>query len=334
MAATLADVASRAGVSRQTVSNTINSPGIVNERTRSRVLAVIDELDYRPNEQARRLRMQTSHTIGIRLDPMQHAVHGVLLDRFLHAVTDQAASRGRHILVFTSDEAEGEVTEIRALAKRSLADEFIITSTHHNDTRVTALTATGTPFVAFGRPWDASTPDHAWVDVDGSAGTREAVEALVAAGAERVGFLGWPAGSGAGDDRRSGWQQAVEATGGDTTLQQSVEDDPAEAAAGAAALIDSGVDSIVCASDTLAAGAIGVLMTRDASMPVVGFDNTALAVGLGFSSVDQNLSDVAAAVLDVMPEPRATTFDHRLILPSLAARTNPRWGLDSLHHSS
>ncbi|MFM2475503.1 type 1 periplasmic-binding domain-containing protein, partial [Burkholderia cenocepacia] len=127
-------------------------------------------------------------------------------------VTEQAADLDRHVLVFTADGADAEVAQIRSLAQRSLADAFVLTSTDHRDRRIDALAEAGIPFVAFGRPWDEGGADHAWVDVDGRAGTREATEACLEVG-ERVAFLGWPEGSGAGDERRGGWRDAMTAAG-------------------------------------------------------------------------------------------------------------------------
>ena len=95
----------------------------------------------------------------------------------------------------------------------------------------------GVPFVTFGRPWgtprDPATAigselppgprpathslagdQHSWVDVDGAAGTRAAVDALAADGHRRIAFLGWPSGSGAGDDRRAGWRAGARSTHG------------------------------------------------------------------------------------------------------------------------
>jgi predicted RNA-binding Zn ribbon-like protein len=54
-AATLVDVAARAGVSMKTVSNVLSGAVPVSPRTRARVVAAIDELDYRPNAAAREL---------------------------------------------------------------------------------------------------------------------------------------------------------------------------------------------------------------------------------------------------------------------------------------
>ena len=56
MPATLRDVADRANVSVRTVSNVVSGYEHVSEKMRSRVLAAIAELDYRPNLVARTLR--------------------------------------------------------------------------------------------------------------------------------------------------------------------------------------------------------------------------------------------------------------------------------------
>ena len=53
--ARIEDVAARAGVSVGTVSNVLNRPEAVAGKTRERVLAVIAELGYLPNEAARSL---------------------------------------------------------------------------------------------------------------------------------------------------------------------------------------------------------------------------------------------------------------------------------------
>ena len=61
---TLADVAERAGVSRQTVSNAINNPDLLRADTLARVQEAIEELGYSPNRAARNLRTRASHLIG------------------------------------------------------------------------------------------------------------------------------------------------------------------------------------------------------------------------------------------------------------------------------
>lgn len=59
------DVAAAAGVSAQTVSRVLNEHPNVQESTRRRVLAVVDELGYRRNNTARALVTGRSKTIGV-----------------------------------------------------------------------------------------------------------------------------------------------------------------------------------------------------------------------------------------------------------------------------
>ena len=58
------DVALRAGVSLGTVSNVLNRPEVVTERTRLRVLAAIAELGFVRNDSARQLRAGRSRTLA------------------------------------------------------------------------------------------------------------------------------------------------------------------------------------------------------------------------------------------------------------------------------
>lgn len=59
------DVSNRAKVSIATVSRVINGNPNVSEKTRERVLSVIDELGYKPNVFARGLGLNTMQTVGI-----------------------------------------------------------------------------------------------------------------------------------------------------------------------------------------------------------------------------------------------------------------------------
>ena len=54
--ATIYDVAREAGVSLATVSRVINGSSVVREKTKEKVMRVIDELNFKPNQIARVLR--------------------------------------------------------------------------------------------------------------------------------------------------------------------------------------------------------------------------------------------------------------------------------------
>ncbi|MEN2736215.1 LacI family DNA-binding transcriptional regulator [Microbacterium sp. X-17] len=331
---TVSDVADAAGVSRQTVSNVLNTPAIVRPETRERVEEAIRSLGYRPHASARRLRTQKSSTIGIRLDPMtRDGISGSVLDRFLHALTEQADRKGLRVLLFTADGPEDEIEQFRRLSDGADVDAFVLTSTFHGDPRTEWLIEHGQSFVTFGRPWgidDMTDPLHLWVDVDGRSGLREATDHFLARGLRRIGYLGWPAGSGTGDDRRAGWLEAMgEAHAVDAatlaTLEEASEDGVtfgAEAMRTLAARAD--VEAVVCASDSLA---LGALTATGGRIPVIGYDDTPVAASLGFSSVRQPLDEVAAGVLELLTgahggRARSSVDDprHRLVTPQLVVR--------------
>ena len=304
---TVEDVARVANVSRQTVSNVLNSPSIVKEATRLRVQDAIRQLGYRPHASARRLRTQKSSTIGIRLEPVRNGISGSVLDTFLHALTEQADSRGMRVLLFTADSTDGEIEQIRRLRDGADVDAFVLTSTAYADPRVDWLIENSVPFATFGRPWgadDVADPRHRWVDVDGRAGVRDATSHLIAGGLSRIGYIGWSAESGAGHDRRRGWSDAMGAEKLDATGLDISTDDTVGAGSAAAEWLlrsDRSVEALVCASDTLALGArLAASGLGKEDLPIVGFDNTPVAAAIGLSSIQQPLEAVAAGILELL----------------------------------
>lgn len=323
---TVVDVARVAGVSRQTVSNVLNSPDIVRPATRERVRTAIDSLGYHPHASARRLRTHKSSTIGIRLDPMHDGISGSILDRFLHALTEQADALDLRVLLFTATSPEDEINQFSKLADASDVDAFVLTSTFYGDPRTEWLVRQGQSFVMFGRPWgvdDMEDPRYPWVDVDGRAGVRAATEALVERGFTRIGFLGWPQGSGTGDERAGGWISAMTEAGlGENLapLREASADTVSDARLAAARLQKRvpDLEAVVAASDSLALGAL--VQIRDA-LPVIGFDNTPVSAAMGFSSVDQQLDKVAEAVLALLTDTGGDVLRHRLVIPELITRS-------------
>lgn len=59
------DIAARANVSTATVSYVLNGTRNVRPKTRERVLAVIEELNYKPNDIAKSLKRRRTDTIGV-----------------------------------------------------------------------------------------------------------------------------------------------------------------------------------------------------------------------------------------------------------------------------
>lgn len=336
---TLVSLAADLGVSRQTVSNVVNAPHLVKPSTRARVLAAIEESGYRPSSAARQLRTRRSMNLGMRLLPTADGINGSILDRFLHALTESAQEQGYRLTLFCADSDEGEITRYQELLQVADLDGFVLTGTHYGDSRARWLLEHGIPFAAFGRPWstseDPSSSAHAWVDIDGGAGTLEATRMLLEQGHTQIGFIGWPKGSGAGDDRRSGWRAAMEDAVGRPSepaldsLAVETEDGVASGSAAAQSLIAAGATALVCASDSLALGALGTLRQLRPDSPegaVVGFDDTPVAAAVGLSSVAQPVEEAARRIVGILthtlsgPADGARPEQHVLLAPSLVQR--------------
>lgn len=325
--ATLDSVAALAGVSKQTVSNVLNSPQLVRAETASRVTAAIAELDYRPHRAAQQLRTRRSRVLGLRVETNYG---DAVFDRFLHALTAATNVLDYRLMLYTADSDAEEITAYGDLLDRWDVDGFILTGTHPGDRRTAHLADAGIPCVTFGRPWDES-GHHAWVDVDGAAGTRTATEHLIERGHHRIGFLGWPAGSGVGDNRLSGWAEAMRAAGHPLPEPSRAVNDVAHGRSAAAELLDRAAPTaVVCASDVLGLGVMAEIAARGGKVgydvAVVGFDDTDIGQVSGLSSLTQPLVDVAAhsarmiaALLDGSAPPAA---EQLLLAPTLVVRSS------------
>ncbi len=335
--ATLEDVAARAEVSRQTVSNVINSPGIVRPATRDRVLAAIAALDYRPNVAARSLVTRRSRVLGFAVPPSTRGTRYAVGSAFLHALTEAAQDEGYRIMLFSAGTDADEIAQYTDLLDGADLDGFVLANTHHGDPRTAWLTERGVPFVTFGRPWGDPDAPHHWVDVDGAAGTRAAVAHLAAAGHRRIGFVGWPAGSGVGDDRRAGWAEAMTALGAraedlnhwQTVARESVEDAMAPVTE---LLLTETPTALVCVSDTVAVAALMARRELDLPVAVVGFDDAPVAEPLGLTSLRQPLAEAATRCLDLVLRPERDEPHEVLLAPDLIVRPSSTATPAALRH--
>lgn len=331
---TMASIGRSAGVSRQTVWNVLHSPERVSPATRERVEAAIREHRYRPNRVARSLRTRSAHLLGYCVARRTGDELYAVQDRFLHAISAAAEDRGYHVLLFTAP--EGDLDGYAELLAEAAVDGFVLSDTGVGDPRQRWLSERGVPFAAFGRSW-AGIEYGSWVDIDNAAGTDAATEHLHAGGHRRIAFLGWPEGSGVGDDRVAGWRRACGRHGLAADLIARCENDSGAARGCAAALLDAAdpPTALVCASDVLALGALTEIQARGLrpgrDVGVVGFDNAAFArlPGIELSSLDQPIEEAGRAVvrllLDALSDaPREAGADpHRLLLePSLRVRSS------------
>lgn len=328
---TLESVAQRARVSRQTVSNVINSPELVRPKTRERVEQAITALRYRPHQGARSLRTQRSRLLGVRMEPFVDGVNGSVLDRFIHALAESADRIGYRTLIYTATDDAAEINAYQDLLAAYELDAFVLTSTHQGDLRTGWLQQRAVPFVTFGRPWGSESA-HSWVDVDGASGTAEVTRRLIRRGHRRIAFVGWPVGSEVGDDRRRGWSDTLTSAGlSPSGLSAHVEDDDHSGRQAVDRLLGThpAPTAFVCASDSLALGALRALgergLTAGPDLAVIGFDDTAAAAAVGLSTVAQPLVTAAQLcmqiLVDALEGPPDQPVQRRPLAPTVIVRT-------------
>ena len=113
--ATIKDVARVAGVSIATVSRVVNKGPKVGQKTRDKVLAVMHELGYTPNANARALVTQKSTTIGLVIPDLSDPFFAALAS----GVDQIAKERNIQLLISTSSmSAESEKQAIDLLVER------------------------------------------------------------------------------------------------------------------------------------------------------------------------------------------------------------------------
>ncbi|MEK5326161.1 LacI family DNA-binding transcriptional regulator [Aeribacillus sp. FSL M8-0254] len=105
MSYTILDIASRAGVSKSTVSRVISGKGFASQEAREKVLKAIEELQYKPNAVARAMVSQRTNNIGVIIYRQHypiasHPFYGKILDAIL------MKAKNLHYSVFVTTDKE------------------------------------------------------------------------------------------------------------------------------------------------------------------------------------------------------------------------------------
>lgn len=111
------DIAKTAGVAVSTVSRVLNQHPDVKEDTRTKVLSVMEELNYIPNNSARNLKRSTSNNIGV----MIKGRHNPFFSKMVESIEEKIAENGYSmILHYTTDEANDIESAIELIKEKRL----------------------------------------------------------------------------------------------------------------------------------------------------------------------------------------------------------------------
>ena len=122
-AATIKDVAQRAGCGVATVSRVLNSTGPASEKMRKKVFAAVKELDFHFSEVGRSLQSSTTRTIGCVVPSIENPVYADAVQGAQEVFLDAGYQM---LLVCTNYNAEMETHAIRTLIAKQV-DGIILT---------------------------------------------------------------------------------------------------------------------------------------------------------------------------------------------------------------
>lgn len=260
---TINEIAKMAGVSRTTVSRYLNN-GYVSKEKAERIREVIDQTGYRPSRQAQMLRTKQTHLIAVILPK----INSDSISREVSGISTALARTGYElILANTNNHESEELKYLRLFAADQSVDGIILIGTILTQEHIRLISSLNLPIVVLGQKTDAC----ACVFYDDYNASKKLTEHLCRTGKE-IGFIGvTDRDKAAGEARRHGFQDALKEAGFHISKQNMIRCDFA---------IDSGyeacrkllkanpsIDSLFCATDNIAIGAMLYLREIGRSIP-------------------------------------------------------------------
>jgi len=141
---TIDEVAKKAGVSKTSISRYLNGRyEFLSEETRERIRKVIEELNYRPNRVAQRLKSKNSQMIGCLISDIANPFSSIIV-KGINSVCVEAGYE--LLLVDSGDDPLRERMGIRDLLENQV-DGLIVNTTGKNDEYLLSLHEQGVPLV-------------------------------------------------------------------------------------------------------------------------------------------------------------------------------------------
>ena len=276
MAATIREVADRAGVSPSTVSRAFTRPEMVDTATRDRVLDVAGRLGYQPSASARSLRTGRTGAIGVLVPDLANP----FFPELVRGAQRRARELGHPVLLADSGEdPDAELGLVRTLAQN--VDGLVLCSPRMSDAAL-AEAARLRPVVLVNRAAPgspaATVPP---VLIDNAGGIEQALRHLRALGHHRVGFVAATETSRSHAQRLDAFRTRTPAHGlAGIVLGPYPPTVEGGAAAGDDVLL-ADVTAVVVANDVMAAGLVARLSRLGLALPerlsIVGFDDIAIS---------------------------------------------------------
>lgn len=274
--ATIYDVAQLAGVSPASVSKVLNDRPNVSIDVRQRVNDAIAKLNFRPNTIARSLKASRTLTLGLITDDLE----GVFTMSMMRGVEEVASSNGFSVFLCNSyGDMERERQHLNSLLAKQVDGVILLSGYRVRERGQPAAPLGNVPVVyLYQYTHDLNAP---CIIPDDEGGAVLAVQHLLKAGRERIAFINGPMHYEATHRRLEGYRFALESIGvqyePNLVRVGKWHEDSGYRLTHELMTLKDPPDSIFCASDSLAVGAIDALHELGLDVPrdvsIVGFDN-------------------------------------------------------------
>ncbi|MFC2107313.1 LacI family DNA-binding transcriptional regulator [Bacteroidota bacterium] len=182
----LKDIAENLNVSKTLVSFVLNGQGDskgISSETQKKVLDKVKELNYKPNQIARGLRLGKSLTIGLIVADISNKFYAKIAKQ----IEKVASTYNYNVIFCSSDENPEKEIELIDMLKDRQVDGIIISTTQKRTAVFTQLKKEKYPFVLIDRHLPKLSTN--FVGVDNYTGAFEATEHLIRNGFERIAFF-------------------------------------------------------------------------------------------------------------------------------------------------
>jgi LacI family transcriptional regulator len=278
---TINDIARLAKVSKKTVSRVINDSPFVREETREKIAAIIQELGYTPDPQARGLAFRRSFLIGMVYDnPNPQYVVNVQ-----QGILDAVRGSGFELVVHPTDRSSrSALSDIRTFVERQKLFGVVLTpSISEDEDLVRVLKEVDCPYVRVASV-ALDDPDVMLVTEDRRGG-REAALHLADLGHRRVAFVSGPPSFRSSRERREGFVEGLAERGlalpDENVLHGAYTFDSGVAAGEALLKLDPRPTAVFAGNDEMATGVLYAARRAGLDVPgdlsVVGYDDFQIA---------------------------------------------------------
>lgn len=181
MAMTLAELARLAGVSTATASVALNNKTGVSESTRQRIVALAEEVGYRPNRVGRALRQSRTGAVGLYM-PHSASSFGYYTET-TRGVSDVLHEHELSLLILPSSHSTASIAGFPPV------DGFILMEPHSDDLGIRAILDQPLPVVSGDAPPARAGQPWGIVESPNEQSTRAVFDRFLAQGAHRPGLV-------------------------------------------------------------------------------------------------------------------------------------------------